>query len=166
MYTHRDTQEMACVTLGTMMDKLHGEMQEYLDFVFQDISEKYGVPLEELQKLYLGDEIPKKAPKKARKVKESSDSDDKAKCSAKTAKGLPCKNKALGGGCFCKVHSKEKDKEKEKPAKKAKESKDESEEDEEDEVKEVEEPAIDIEKMKKELFGSDGEESEEEEDEE
>lgn len=161
---------MACVTLGVMMDKLHEEMQDYLDSVLQDISEKYEIPLDELQNLYLGAEPVKKSKRAPRKAKESSGDDEKPKCSAKTAKGLPCKNKALAGTCFCKVHTKkskkvESESEEEEVPKKSKKApkpapKEES--DAETEEEEVREPVIDIEKMKQELFWGDGEDDEEE----
>lgn len=62
----------------------------------------------------LEDEEAPVAPKKAKKAKvkvtkaksESDEEDDReGKCTAVTAKGLPCKNKAFGGGCTCRVHT-------------------------------------------------------------
>jgi len=50
----------------------------------------------------------KTATKKVTKKVESED-EREGKCTAKTAKGLPCKNKAFGGGCTCRVHSKKGD---------------------------------------------------------
>lgn len=52
-------------------------------------------------------EAPKKARKAKVKVTKSSDSEDdrEGKCTAKTAKGTLCKNKAFGGGCTCRVHT-------------------------------------------------------------
>jgi hypothetical protein len=50
-----------------------------------------------------------KAPKKAKVKVTRADSDSEereGKCTALTAKGTQCKNKAFGGGCMCRVHSK------------------------------------------------------------
>jgi hypothetical protein len=54
------------------------------------------------------DEKPKKVKKAKVKVtkKAPEEEDDRAgKCKALTAKGTPCKNKAFGGGCNCRVHT-------------------------------------------------------------
>ena len=64
-----------------------------------------------------------------KKVTKKVDDDREGKCTAKTAKGTLCKNKAFGGGCTCRVHTKkgdesedeEKPKRKSPKAKKAKE---------------------------------------------
>jgi len=75
-----------------------------------------------------GEDKPKKKrePKRkaTKKVKEAKVEDREGKCTATTAKGTLCKNKALGGGCTCRVHTKNADedepKEKKKRAKKSK----------------------------------------------
>jgi len=63
---------------------------------------------------------PKKAARKAKvtqkKAEEPKEEAREGKCEAVTAKGLPCKNKAFGGGCMCRVHTKKDDAE-EKPKK-------------------------------------------------
>jgi hypothetical protein len=54
------------------------------------------------------DEVkPKRKAAKVKVTKAKSDSEEErdGKCTAKTAKGLPCKNKAFGGGCMCRVHT-------------------------------------------------------------
>jgi hypothetical protein len=47
----------------------------------------------------------KAAKMKVTKAKSDSEEERDGKCTAKTAKGLPCKNKAFGGGCTCRVHT-------------------------------------------------------------
>jgi hypothetical protein len=85
----------------------HGEMVEkYL------IKTREGSPPPQFIYKSTDAETPE-APKKARKAKvkvtkeKSSDSEDdrEGKCTAKTAKGTLCKNKAFGGGCTCRVHT-------------------------------------------------------------
>ena len=66
---------------------------------------------------------PKRKAAKVKVTKAKSDSEEErdGKCTAKTAKGLPCKNKAFGGGCTCRVHTpKEGEEPKEKKAGKEK----------------------------------------------
>jgi hypothetical protein len=60
-------------------------------------------------------------PKKAKKAKSDSESDDReGKCTSLTAKGTPCKNKAFGGGCTCRVHTAKEGAEAKEPKVKAK----------------------------------------------
>jgi len=72
----------------------------------------------------------KKAKVKVTKAKSESDEDDRTgKCTAQTAKGTLCKNKAFGGGCTCRVHTakdgeeKAEPKEKKAPAKRGRKAK-------------------------------------------
>ena len=70
-------------------------------------------------------------PKRGRKPKAKSESDEEdrtGKCTSLTAKGTPCKNKAFGGGCTCRVHTpkegeKKETKEKKAPAKRGRKPK-------------------------------------------
>jgi len=65
------------------------------------------------------DEEEEVKPKRGRKAKSESDEDDReGKCTAVTAKGLPCKNKAFGGGCTCRVHTPKEGEEKKEPKEK------------------------------------------------
>jgi hypothetical protein len=60
-------------------------------------------------------------PKKAKKAKSDSESDAReGKCTSLTAKGTPCKNKAFGGGCTCRVHTAKEGAEAKEPKVKAK----------------------------------------------
>ena len=60
------------------------------------------------------EEKPKKRQVKVTKKKAESDEqaadDRKGKCEGHTAKGLPCKNKAQPGSCFCHLHKKKEEK--------------------------------------------------------
>jgi hypothetical protein len=100
---------------------LLGQIAKDFDLSHGELVEKYLVQGREgsppPQFIYTkGDDLeeapaaPKKAKKakvKVTKAKSESDEEDEreGKCTAVTAKGLPCKNKAFGGGCTCRVHT-------------------------------------------------------------
>jgi hypothetical protein len=103
--------------VDALKQDLFDEFQEYLGSVLLEISQKHNLNLDELQGEYLscsdgsgsdgGSEVKaKRAPAKRKAAKVSGD--DKAKCTATTAKGAPCKNLALTGGTLCACHSKSK----------------------------------------------------------
>jgi hypothetical protein len=117
-----------------------------LKAMLRDISEHYEIPYEDLEARYLvpkeGDENstlpesddeveskPKKVSKPKSKPKakaKSEDEDERPKCAATTAKGAPCKNLALAGLCYCRVHQNkfgDSDDEEEKPKKKVSKAK-------------------------------------------
>jgi hypothetical protein len=89
-----------------------------LKAMLRDISEHYEIPYEDLEERYLvpkdGDEnstlpdsdqeVESKPKKVTKKKKASEDEEERPKCSAKTAKGAPCKNLSLAGKCYCRVH--------------------------------------------------------------
>lgn len=104
--------------IATDYDLSHGELVEkYL---------KYKNDVENPKVIYKATEEVKPEAKRTRKAKvttkvaeeEPKEESRDGKCQATTAKGLPCKNKAFGGGCFCRVHTK-KDEEESEPKKKA-----------------------------------------------
>jgi hypothetical protein len=134
MATMNVTQFIAGQVEALLYDKLHellGVIAQDYDLSHGELVEKYLKYKNEVENpkvIYKATEEvepdkPKRAPRKAKvttKVAEDEEPEDdrKGKCEATTAKGLPCKNKAFGGGCFCRVHTK-KDEEESKPAKKA-----------------------------------------------
>ena len=129
------TQFIAGQVEALLYDKLHqllGVIAQDYDLSHGELVEKYLKYKNEVENpkvIYKATEVvepekPKRAPRKAKVTQkaeseeeaEPKEDDRKGKCEATTAKGLPCKNKAFGGGCFCRVHTK-KDEEESKPAK-------------------------------------------------
>lgn len=91
------------------------EFQEMLGSILLEISEEHNIDLKVLEEKYLTGEgaleVPEKKVKKVvAKKKAESDEEGRAKCEAKTAKGMPCKNNALSGMKFCQCHNKDKGK--------------------------------------------------------
>ncbi|NBS67846.1 hypothetical protein EBT31_02890 [bacterium] len=134
METMTVTQFIAGQVEALLYDKLHellGVIAQDYDLSHGELVEKYLKYKNEVENpkvIYKATEVvepekPKRAPRKAKvtqkaeEAEEAEVDDRKGKCEATTAKGLPCKNKAFGGGCFCRVHTK-KDEEESKPAKK------------------------------------------------
>ena len=121
--THHTTHEMEA--LARMVEKkleatkveLFTEFQEILGSVLLDVSRKYDIKFEDLESEYLTSsgsasssegESPVKVKAKPRVRKAKATEEERKKCSAKTAKGAPCKNFALAGCEFCACHSKAK----------------------------------------------------------
>lgn len=128
------------LTMATILFGLEAALKAML----RDISEHYEIPYEDLEARYLvpkeGDENstlpdpeseseeveskPKKVSKPKSKPKakaKSEDEEERPKCAATTAKGAPCKNLALAGLCYCRVHQNkfgDSDDEEDKPKKK------------------------------------------------
>jgi hypothetical protein len=128
------TQFIAGQVEALLYDKLHqllGVIAQDYDLSHGELVEKYLKYKNEVENpkvIYKATEVvepekPKRAPRKAKVTQKAEEAEEvevddrKGKCEATTAKGLPCKNKAFGGGCFCRVHTK-KDEEESKPAKK------------------------------------------------
>lgn len=122
------TQLISAQVESLLYDKLHqllGVIAEDYDLSHGELVEKYLKYKNEVENpkvIYRPSEVvePEK-PKRGRKAtvttKPQKEEDREGKCEATTAKGTLCKNKALGGGCFCRVHSKKEDEEpKEKKA--------------------------------------------------
>lgn len=80
--------------------------KDLLEFVSE---ESEGI--EEIREKALKGKNPRPAAKKPRSKKdsdvESASGEDRSKCAATTAKGLPCKNNALPGKCCCHAHKKQ-----------------------------------------------------------
>jgi hypothetical protein len=93
-------------------EAVQGEMKVYLSEMFGSIAMNLALnfnPSEEPKK--------KAEPKKKKEPEEKkNEPEEKKLCQGHTAKGEPCKNKALNDCDFCRVHSKKKD---EEPKKKA-----------------------------------------------
>jgi hypothetical protein len=104
------------------------QMQEKISQFAATLCADYGLDHAEVEARYFySDEAiatPKPPKKQAKKAKAESDDDERDPCAAKTAKGMPCKNKALVGFAFCACHNKAKGKEpaKVKPKGKVEES--------------------------------------------
>jgi len=128
------TQIVAAEVESLLYDQIHkllGKIAEDYELNHGEMVEKYLIsqrgkspPPQYIFKA-TGDEEevkPKKAKKakvKVTKAKSESDEDDRTgKCTAQTAKGTLCKNKAFGGGCTCRVHTPKEGEEKKEPKEK------------------------------------------------
>lgn len=133
------TQMIGAQVEALLYDKLHdllGVIAQDYDLSHGELVEKYLKYTNEVDNpkvIYKATEVVEPEAKRGRRkatvttkeAKEEAKDDRAGKCEATTAKGTPCKNKAFGGGCFCRVHTKDEDEEPKKkaPAKKKAEPK-------------------------------------------
>lgn len=105
-----------CAILDARLDEvkleLYAVFQDQLDKMLVDISKKFDIPLKDLQDEYQvvtdTPTVPIVKVAKASKTSKTTNvsGSERPKCSAKTAKGQPCKNIAIFGGTMCACHSK------------------------------------------------------------